>query len=179
MNSRTLARVGGAVAATAVVGSLASRDTSNEWYRTLRKPRIQPPAAVFPAVWTTLYVGITASATATLERAEPETARSYRRALATNLVLNASWSWVFFKLHRLGPAVGVAAALTASSGDLARRSWDVERRAGWALVPYAAWCGFATVLSAAIWRRNEKDPTRFARRGSATTRPDRAAPRRP
>lgn len=154
MIGRTLARVGGAVVATAVVGSLASKDATGAWYRSLCKPSFQPPAAAFPVVWTALYATIAASSTATLERADPETARAYRRALGINLVLNASWSWVFFRAHRLGPAVGVAAALTASSGDLARRGWRVDRRAGGALVPYAAWCGFATALSAAIWRRN-------------------------
>jgi tryptophan-rich sensory protein len=149
-----LARTGGAVAATAVIGSMASRETSSAWYRTLRKPPFQPPAPAFPVVWTAIYATIaTASATA-LERADPATARAYRRALAVNLAVNASWSWVFFKAHRIGPAVGVAAALTVSSADLTRRSWRTDRRAGWALLPYPAWCGFATVLTAASWRRN-------------------------
>ena len=35
-------------------------------------------------------------------------------ALAVNLLLNASWSWVFFKAHRIGLAIGVAAALAVS-----------------------------------------------------------------
>ena len=154
MTLRTLAGVGSAVASTVALGSLASRDVSSSWYASLRKPAIQPPPVVFPVVWTSLYVTITAAATATLERAEPDEASSYRRALGANLLLNASWTWVFFKAHRVGPAVSVAAALAASSADLALRSGRVRRPAGWALAPYAAWCGFATVLNAAIWRRN-------------------------
>jgi tryptophan-rich sensory protein len=154
MIAATLARTTAAVTATAIAGSVASKETTSAWYRTLRKPAIQPPAAAFPVVWTTLYAGIAGASATTLEHADPSTARSYRRALAANLVLNASWSWVFFKAHRIGPAVGVAAVLAASSGDLARRSWQVDRRAGAALLPYAAWCGFATVLTAAIRRRN-------------------------
>ena len=49
-----------------------------------------------------------------------------------------------------------SALLTASGLDLARRSARVNRPAGAALLPYAAWCGFATVLSAAIARRNRR-----------------------
>ena len=40
---------------------------------------------------------------------------AYQRALAVNLVLNASWSWVFFRGHRLLPAVLVAGAMMGDS----------------------------------------------------------------
>ncbi|GAA1436187.1 hypothetical protein GCM10009616_35410 [Microlunatus lacustris] len=64
-----------------------------------------------------------------LRRDDPRAAAAHRGALAVNLVLNASWSWVFFRAHRLPAAVVVAGAL-------------------------APWCTFATVLSTALWRRN-------------------------
>ena len=157
MLGRTLALTGTAVAATAASGSLASADTRSAWYRQLVKPAIQPPAAVFPVVWTTLYADIAVTSALALERLDrddPGAAAAYRRALALNLVLNASWSWVFFKAHQLVPAVVVAGALAASSVDLVRRTAAARPAAGAALAPYAAWCSFATVLSAAIWRRN-------------------------
>ena len=72
-----MAGVGGAVAGTALLGS---QDTSSPWYRALSKPAIQPPAIVFPIVWTGLYAAITAAAVATLESADPDEARSYLRA---------------------------------------------------------------------------------------------------
>jgi tryptophan-rich sensory protein len=155
---RTLAATSTAVAATAVLGSLASRDVAGTWYRRLDKPAFQPPGAVFPAVWTALYADIaitTASASDRLrQRGEHGRARTLHRSLGLNLVLNTAWSWVFFRFHRLGPAVVVAGAVAASSADLSRQVAHAHRRAGLALAPYAVWCGFATVLSAAIWRRN-------------------------
>ncbi|WGL51372.1 tryptophan-rich sensory protein [Nocardioides sp. BP30] len=154
MFRNTLAATTGAVAATALVGGVASKETSGPWYGGLRKPAIQPPAAAFPVVWTALYAGIAVASAVALEKAEATTARSYRRALGANLVLNASWTWVFFKAHRIGPATGVAAALALSSTDLARRAGRIDRRTGWGLAPYAGWCGFATVLTAAIGRAN-------------------------
>lgn len=158
MRPRRLLATSTAVAATAVAGSVASQDVGGTWYRRLDKPAFQPPGAVFPVVWTALYADIaatTAAASSTLaDRGERERASSLHRALGVNLVLNASWSWVFFRFHRLGPAVVVAGALAASSTDLVRRVGQVDRRAGAALAPYAAWCTFATVLSTAIWRRN-------------------------
>jgi benzodiazapine receptor len=157
MFGRTLALTGAAVAATAASGSVASADTRSAWYRQLAKPAIQPPAWVFPLVWTTLYADIavtSAVALEGLERDDPRAATAYRQALALNLALNASWSWVFFKAHRLVPAIVVAGALAGSSVDLVRRTASVRPAAGLALAPYAAWCSFATVLTAAIWRRN-------------------------
>ena len=153
-----LARVSAAVAATAGVGGLASQDVRSAWYADLDKPSFQPPDAAFPVAWTLLYSDLALSAGHALDRLEragrTDEARGYRRALAANLLVNASWSWVFFRQHRLGPAVVVAGVLTASSTDLLRRTAAVSRPAAVALAPYPAWCGFATALSAAIWWRN-------------------------
>ena len=81
--------------------------------------------------------------------------KGYLTALTTNLVLNAGWSWVFFRQHRLLPALGVALALALSSFDLARRAGRVRGGYGWLLVPYALWCAFATVLTARVAALND------------------------
>ncbi|WP_121251585.1 TspO/MBR family protein [Nocardioides ferulae] len=157
MRLRTLLSTSTATGATAAIGSLASQNTRSRWYRKLDKPDFQPPAEVFSVVWTALYADIavaSASAIDRLEQESPEAARAYRRALAVNLALNASWTWVFFSARRLPAATAVAGALAVSSADLARRSGQADPKLGLALAPYALWCGFATVLSEAIRRRN-------------------------
>ena len=154
---RMLARTAAGVAATAVLGSIATTPNSR-WYRRLRKPSFQPPAAAFPLVWTLLYADIAVISALVLadlgEEGRQEEQRAYAIALAVNLALNAGWSWVFFRGHRLGPATIVAALLAVSSADLARRAAKVSPQRGVLLAPYAAWTGFATVLTAAIAARN-------------------------
>ncbi|AYF79018.1 tryptophan-rich sensory protein [Nocardia yunnanensis] len=141
------------VAAAAVVGSLAAGPGSR-WYRRLNKPAFQPPSAVFPIVWTLLYADIAVCTAGALDRApNPATRQALRRALLIDAALNSGWSWVFFRAHRLGPAVALAAALTLSSADLTRRTTQLDARAR-ALAVYPAWCAFATVLSNSIRRRN-------------------------
>ena len=146
-------------AATAVSGSIAT-DTDTLWYKALDKPKWQPPGWLFPIVWTGLYAGIAATSARSIEalesRGKGDESDRFRAALGTNLVLNQAWSWTFFKAQKLGPATGVAAALAASSIDLARRSGDVDKGKGLELTPYALWCSFATVLTASIWRRNKR-----------------------
>ncbi|MCX2931157.1 tryptophan-rich sensory protein [Mycobacterium sp. CVI_P3] len=147
-----------ATAAAAVVGSVASRQGVETWYPTLRKPRYVPPNAVFPVAWTTLYADIAVTSAATIEKfrgaGEGDKARAYVGALGANLVLNASWSWLFFKRHKLGQSAIVAGALAVSSADLARRAAQADPKFGAALTPYPLWCSFATLMSTDIWRLN-------------------------
>ena len=154
----TIARTATASAASAVVGSVASRGVKSGWYARLSKPSFQPPPVAFPIAWTALYIDIAVSSATAIdvlrEHDRPSEAAAFERALALNLILNASWTWVFFRMHRLGVAAVTAGALAVSSADLVRRAAPASRAAAVALSPYAGWCGFATVLSAAIWRRN-------------------------
>ena len=140
------------------LGSVASRQGVETWYPTLRKPPYIPPNAVFPIAWTTLYADIAVTSAATIDRfradGEGGKANAYVAALGANLVLNAGWSWVFFKMHKLGPSVVAAGALAASSADLARRAAAADPKFGAALAPYPLWCSFATLMSADIWRLN-------------------------
>ncbi|WP_324653355.1 TspO/MBR family protein [Georgenia sp. H159] len=156
MHCPTLLRTTAAAAGTAVVGALATTPDSL-WYRTLRKPSFQPPAAAFPLVWTALYADIAVTSAVTLdatEAASPSEHAAYRRALAVNLALNGAWSWLFWRSRQPWLAAAECAVLTVSSADLVRRTAGANRAAGIALAPYAAWCGFATVLSTAIARKN-------------------------
>lgn len=157
--ARNLVLIGAATAACAVVGSLATAP-GTRWYRGLDLPSWQPPPAVFPIVWTSLYADIaltTAQALTALDRSGDETAaRGLRRALGMNLVLNAGWSALFFRAHRPTAAAVESVALTLSSADLARRVGAVRPGLGWRLSPYAVWCGFASVLTTVIARRNRR-----------------------
>ncbi len=155
--NRIALTVGAAVALTAALGSVAT-DPSSSWYRSLDKPAWQPPAGLFPVVWTALYAGLgvaSAGAVADLREADEDAAaRAYAVALAANLALNTSWSAVFFRGHRLPAATVVAVALAASSADLARRAGSTGKVKATVLGGYATWCTFASALTAEIARRN-------------------------
>lgn len=146
-----------AVAITAVTGSFLT-DPDQRWYKRLKKPSWQPAPQVFPLAWTALYADIAATGSLTLadilEEEGKNAARTYMGALGTNLVLNASWCGLFFRAKKPWVAAAGAAALAASSADLVRRTYQRSPERGLLLAPYAAWCGFATALSASIARKN-------------------------
>lgn len=157
MRRGTLARTALSVVATAVAGGLAT-DPGSAWYRSLRKPRWQPPPPAYGLVWTPLYADLAVTSARTLDALEAagrhEERAAYRTALAVDLVLNAGWNVVFFRARRPWLAAAECAVLTVSAADLVRRTAAVDRRAALALAPYPAWCAFATALTVAIARRN-------------------------
>jgi translocator protein len=158
VNRSILAATTAAVTAAAGTGSIASARSVPAWYSRLRKPPYQPPGTAFPVVWTTLYGDIAVTSAVAIDRfraaGQHQKARGYAAALSVNLLLNAGWSWLFFRYHKLGASALGAAVLTASSADLVRRAAQADGRAGLALSPYPVWCAFATALATHVWRLN-------------------------
>jgi translocator protein len=158
VNKQILAATTLSVGATSGIGSIASQPRITRWYSRLRKPSYVPPNGVFPVAWTTLYADIAVTSATAIDRlraaGRDKEARNYVVALAANLILNAGWSWLFFKYQKLGASAIGAAVLAASSADLARRTAAADPRAGAALAPYPLWCAFATVMSGHIWVLN-------------------------
>lgn len=152
------------VLAAAVGGAATSSGVQSTWYAQLEKPDFQPPPVAFPIAWTLLYADIAVTSASVLTELQDQgrvgsadadrAARHYRAALTVNLVLNAGWCWTFFARRDPALATVTAAALTVSSADLARRAGRAGKPQSLALVPYAAWCGFATALSGRIHQLN-------------------------
>jgi benzodiazapine receptor len=160
VKARTLVPTAVAVTATAVVGGLASSPAQSPWYQELRKPPYQPPRQAFPIVWPILYADIAVVSAATLDdlerRGMQRERRHYLAALVTNLILNGSWSWLFFNRRRLATSAIAAGVLAVSSADLTRRSVAVRGAKAAPMAAYAAWTAFATALSTHIWLVNRR-----------------------
>src|SRR5688572_432902 len=144
MRPATLAKTGAAALTTAAVGGLASRPAQSAWYANLRKPSFQPPRQAFPIVWPILYADIAAVSANAIdsltEQGRRDEAKTFARLLALNLVLNGSWSWLFFNQRKLGTSAIAAGALAASSADLTRRAVGVNGASAAPLGLYPLWC---------------------------------------
>ena len=155
----TYALTSAAAGAAAAVGARAV-DPGSSWYRGLAKPSWQPPPRVFGLAWTPLYASIAWAAGHALQRTRGRQRNALAASLATNLAVNTAWNWMFFGLR--SPRAGLAGTLLLdlSNAELIRRMARTDPRAAAALVPYALWCTFATILNADIARRNRRDPVR-------------------
>lgn len=141
---------GAAVAAVAVVGSVAAASSSGR-YEALELPSWAPPAPLFGPVWTVLYALIAFAGWRLWDSAG--SLRPVRRELAlyaAGLVLNGVWTPLFFALGApvaaLVDIVVLDLVVAAQVVAFARR----DRTAGLVLVPYLMWTVFATALNAAI-----------------------------
>ncbi len=136
----------------AASGAVAQPD---DWYRQLDKPSLNPPNWVFPVVWTALYASM-GLAHYDYTTAETSVNKSTGHGLhALQLLLNATWSPVFFarRSPRLALVNIVCLALTIM---LTMRAFArVSKRAAWLLLPYLCWVGFATYLNGGIVRLND------------------------
>ena len=83
--------------------------------------------------------------------------RGARAALAlflVQLVLNALWTWLFFA-WRLGAAAFIEILLLwALIAATLVAFWRLRPLAGYLLVPYLLWVGFASALTYAVWQLN-------------------------
>lgn len=138
----------------AAVGGWASADAPG-FYGVLNKPFWAPPAAVFGPVWTFLYLLMTVAAW--LVWKEESRARETRRALSfylLQLALNALWTWVFFAWRQGGWALAEIIVLWILVLITLAAFRRIRPAAGFLLVPYLAWVGFAIVLTGVLWRWN-------------------------
>lgn len=161
MRARSLLRFLGFGVLTAAAGYLGNRATqksvNSPWYNVLlRKPRFQPPREAFAPVWSALYVTIAASG-ARIYQAPPSPERTRALALwGAQLVLNASWSAIFFAARRPRWALVDLGALLVAIGAYMREAHEVDRAAAYLVAPYFGWSAFAALLNEEIVRRNPR-----------------------
>ena len=132
------------VAAAAGLRGLASRKAPAV-YKQLSKPPWAPPASAFGPVWSTLYLAIAVAGWRIYPSASPMT----RRFHLAQLALNGAWPAAFFGIRDKRASL-VITALDLSLGFEVARLRVEDRRAAGLLVPYLAWCGFATALNTAV-----------------------------
>ncbi|MFZ0346936.1 MAG: TspO/MBR family protein [Pseudolabrys sp.] len=144
------------VAATSILGQIATYPNLAPWYAGLVKPSFNPPNWIFAPVWTTLYALMAFALWRILRVRMPS--GMHRRYMVglffLLLALNAAWSWMFFWAHspllgliNIVPQLGVVITTVV---NFAR----VDRLAAFCLLPLAAWVAFAGVLNTAIWLLN-------------------------
>lgn len=141
--------------ATLGVGAVASLFTAPEiptWYAGLNHPAITPPNWIFAPVWTTLYVLMAVAAWRVWKRTG--IASLEMACFALQLILNFTWSVIFFGLHRMGAALVEIAVLDLVALVTLVFFFRRDRLAGLLFLPVLAWTLFATLLNHAFWQLN-------------------------
>ncbi|MGI9364121.1 MAG: TspO/MBR family protein [Rhizobiaceae bacterium] len=134
------------------VGALIGTAFSvGEWYNALNKPFFMPEPAVFGIVWPVLYllVAIAGWRIFTSEGELPGWG-----LWVGQLVLNWSWSPIFFGAHQLFWSIWILVGVLSFSLAFMSVTWDKDRVSAICFVPYVAWLAFALIINISVWALN-------------------------
>ncbi len=132
------------------IGSLAISSNVSTWYVTLEKASFNPPNWVFGPVWSVLYLLMSISLYLVWIAAYTKSKRPAFIAFGIQLILNASWSLVFFGLHLPWVGVVILMALLISIVATIKLFYPISKQSAYLLVPYLFWVCFASILNITI-----------------------------
>lgn len=121
------------------------------WYAGLRKPVWTPPNWLFGPVWSVLYVMI-AVAGWLVWRADASNPAIW--LWGAQLVVNATWSGIFFGMRRMDLAFFDILLLWLLVAAFIVTASAVSTTAALLFVPYLIWVTIAGALNLTVWRMN-------------------------
>ena len=128
-------------------GQLANSGPGNMWFAELTKPSLYPPPQLFGIVWSILYVVIALALAMVVTAYGAAGRRPAIIAFVVQLALNLAWSPLFFGAHWMMPALLLLIVLDVAIVVTVVLFRRVRPLAAALLLPYLAWCLFATLLN--------------------------------
>lgn len=137
------------------VSAIITRDNMM-LYGDIVKPPLAPPAALFPIVWTILYIlmGIGSAIVYGERGAAPEAVSSALKIYGTQLAINFLWSVIFFNMREFLFAFIWLGLLLVLIVLMIARFKTVNKTAAYLQIPYLLWVIFAGYLSLMIYLMN-------------------------
>jgi tryptophan-rich sensory protein len=140
-------------------GKLANSGYGNAWFDALVKPAAMPPGWMFGAAWTILYILLGLALAIVLHaRGAPGRGKALGFFVA-QMLLNYSWSPIFFAMHKVNLALIVIAAMLVLASVSAWLFYRIRKSAGLLMLPYLAWLCFAAFLNYQIVQLNPEAET--------------------
>ena len=115
------------------------------WYSTLIKPEFNPPDYIFPLIWVILYVSMAFAIW--LIWINPKKTEKIIYIYFIHLLVNASWSIIFFALHQIFLALVAILVILLLVVWLIKLYYPINKASSFLMAPYLAWLVFAFVLN--------------------------------
>ena len=131
-----------------VIGAMATIEFKEPWYSLLIKPSYNPPSWIFAPVWTTLYFMMTIAIWSFWHSKNKDMDTIYIYFI--HLIVNTTWSVVFFVFHQIFLALIVLIILIGLIIILMNRFKRVNMVSYYLMIPYLLWCLYALVLNMSL-----------------------------
>jgi benzodiazapine receptor len=135
------------------IGYLTKPEIST-WYSALNRSSLAPPNYVFPIAWTVLYVLIGASGWLIWSTSSSPKLKLLKTLYVTQLILNWSWTPLFFRYHVSGLSLVVLGAMDILVAMIILSAYRRIRAVSLLMLPYFLWILFASYLNFYIWQYN-------------------------
>ena len=120
------------------------------WYSKLNKSSLTPPNWVFSVVWPVLYTLLALSFIFTLRNKKCKGLCTPLRFFILQLILNLSWTTIFFKFKMITTALVIINAIIILTFLTYISMIKISKNAAYLLLPYLLWLCFATYLNGYI-----------------------------
>lgn len=157
VNAKRLVQLAMWIGALMIVGWLIGGITKAElttWYAEINRSPLTPPNYVFPLAWTILYILIAISGWIIWSQTDVANIKLMKGLFIMQLLLNWSWTPIFFKFHMVGVALVVIAAIGVLVATIIYLAHFRIKWVSWLLMPYLLWIIFAGHLTYFIWVNN-------------------------
>ncbi len=127
------------------IGAFTIINYKEPWYSQIIKSNYNPPDWVFAPVWTSLYLMMTFAIWIFWHCKNKDTNTVYIYFL--HIIVNTTWSIVFFGLHQIFLAMIVLVILIFFIITLILRFKRVNLVSYYLMIPYLLWCSYALFLN--------------------------------
>ena len=127
------------------IGRIVTINLKEPWYSTLIKSNFNPPDWVFGPVWTILYLMMTFAIWNFWHSKNRDISTVYIYFI--HIIINTTWSIVFFALHKIFLAMLVLITLIMFIVLLIIRFKPVNLLSYYLMMPYLLWCSYALFLN--------------------------------
>jgi benzodiazapine receptor len=133
---------------------VSSMPSVDGWYQDLHRSPMNPPEWAFGLAWTVLYVLIAAVGWRLWLKRDDAGMLTNLRLYVAQLMMNWTWSFIFFTAQLVWPAFIWLLVMVAIVGTMTVRLATTDRTSAWLLAPYLTWIAFASYLNGHIALNN-------------------------
>ncbi|ADG71046.1 TspO/MBR family protein [Brachyspira murdochii] len=127
------------------LGGLSVKADNFVWYNSLNRSPLNPPNILFPIAWGILYILLAVSITLVINK-KPVNKQAVI-IFIIQLLLNSFWTFIFFGLKQ--PLFGLIEIIILDIMIIINiiKFKPISKAASILLIPYLAWCLFASYLT--------------------------------
>lgn len=124
------------------------------WYQALNKSPLHPPEALYPFIWSALYMMITIAGWLLWQDRKKPGAKSVLGYFGVQMLMNWAWTPLFFRFHFIGFSFFWTLGILFVTFLTIIRAAEKFETPAILLTPYLLWLLYVCYLTGFLWLNN-------------------------